>query len=117
MILPADRVPRGEDAVSRFFLGINTLSASEPGQGILLRPPGTPPTEERGEGMVWTTIPALAREGHVGVDRLYELAAREVDPLPLRFVDGARYGQVLVSEFEAWVKRNSVTYAERKSNG
>ena len=64
--------------------------------------------------MVWTTIPELARDGHIGKDRLYELAKREHDPLPLRYIDGdARYGQVLVSEFESWLKRNSELANER----
>lgn len=70
--------------------------------------------------MVWTTIAELAREGHVSKERLYELARKEHDPLPLRYLDGnARYGQVLVDEFTEWAKRNSVLYADLKgqSNG
>ena len=49
--------------------------------------------------------------------KLYEWAAREVDPMPVRYVDGERYGSVLVSEFEAWFKRNTGLYSERRRNG
>ncbi len=67
---------------------------------------------------VWTTVPDLAREGHVSADRLYELARREVDPLPLRYIGGGtRYGQILVSELEDWVKRNGCFYNERRGSG
>jgi hypothetical protein len=66
---------------------------------------------------VWTTVPDLAREGHVSADRLYELARRDSDPLPLRFIGGARYGQVLVSEFDSWVRRNGALYNERGKDG
>lgn len=63
---------------------------------------------------VWTTVPDLAREGHKSADRLYELARREDDPLPLRYIDGDRYGVVLVDEFSAWVKRNGKLMNERR---
>ena len=62
----------------------------------------------------WTTVPDLAREGHKSADRLYELARRAEDPLPLRFIDGDRYGVVLVDEFAAWVKRNGRLMNERR---
>jgi hypothetical protein len=61
----------------------------------------------------WTTIAELAADGHVGENRLYELAKRRDDPLPLRYLPGARYGQVLVSEFDEWVKRNTTLANER----
>lgn len=62
---------------------------------------------------VWTTVPDLARDGHKSADRLYELARRAHDPLPLRYLDGDRYGVVLVSELEEWVKRNGKFLNER----
>ena len=72
--------------------------------------------KRKGVHVFWTTVPELAREGHISVDRLYELARREEDPLPLRFVgEGARYGQVLCSEMAEWVKRNSVLYRDRNA--
>ena len=63
--------------------------------------------------MVWTTIPELAKQGHIGADKLYELSRRTEDPLPLRYMDGDRYGRVLVSEFESWFKRNAALAAHR----
>ena len=67
--------------------------------------------------MFWTTVPDLARDGHMSPDRLYALAARDVDPLPLRYLEGARYGQILVSELEEWVKRNGELYSKRRGDG
>lgn len=67
--------------------------------------------------MVWTTVPKLAEEGGVSADRLYELARREHDPLPVRYVCGGRYGQVLASEFEEWVLRNSTLMRDRRRDG
>ena len=63
---------------------------------------------------VMTTIPDLAKEWHKGTDTLYALASRDHDPLPVRYLDGDRYGGVLVSEFESWLKRNSKLFSERK---
>jgi len=60
----------------------------------------------------------LAKQGHVSADRLYELAKRENDPLPLRYIgENSRYGQILVSEFTDWVKRNGVLANERGRSG
>ena len=64
--------------------------------------------------MVMTTVPDLAREWHKSTDTIYALAARENDPLPVRYMDGDRYGGVLVSEFEAWLRRNTRLFRERK---
>ena len=91
--------------------------ASRAGQGGTRLRPFRGVLFDRKEGqMVWTTIAELAREGHVSKDRLYELARREDDPLPLRYLDGGgRYGQVLVSEFDEWVRRNGALYNERRS--
>ena len=61
-----------------------------------------------------TTVPDLAREWHKSTDSLYALAARENDPLPVRYMDGDRYGGVLVGEFEAWLKRNTRLFNERR---
>ena len=62
---------------------------------------------------ILTTVPELAKEGHKSADRLYELARREEDPLPVRYMDGDRYGVILVDEFAAWLKRNGRLYNER----
>lgn len=67
--------------------------------------------------MFWTTVPELAKEGHVSADKLYELARREHDPFPVRYIGGSRYGQVLVSEADEWVRRNGVLMNERSVNG
>lgn len=68
--------------------------------------------------MFWTTVPELAKEGHISAEKLYELARREEDPLPLRFLgDRSRYGQVLCSEMDEWVRRNGVLMNERSVNG
>ena len=64
--------------------------------------------------MVMTTIPDLARQWHKSADTLYALAAREDDPLPVRYLPGDRYGGVLVSEFETWLRRNTRLFRERK---
>ena len=64
--------------------------------------------------MVMTTIPDLARQWHKSTDTLYALAAREDDPLPVRYLPGDRYGGVLVSEFESWLRRNTRLFKERK---
>ncbi len=63
------------------------------------------------------TVPELAKEMHKDAAKLYEWAARKVDPMPVRYVDGERYGSVLVSEFESWFKRNTALYSERRRNG
>lgn len=62
-----------------------------------------------------TTVPDLAREWHKSTDTLYRLAAREEDPLPVRYLEGDRYGGVLVSEFESWLKRNTNLFNEKDS--
>jgi len=62
-----------------------------------------------------TTVPDLAREWHKSADLIYKLAAKEDDPLPIRYLEGDRYGGVLVSEFEGWLKRNTKLYKERGS--
>ena len=67
--------------------------------------------------MFWTTVPELAKEGHVSADMLYRLARREHDPFPVRYIDGSRYGQVLVSEADEWVRRNGVLMNERNEHG
>lgn len=64
--------------------------------------------------MFWTTVPDLAKDGHISADKLYELAKREHDPFPVRYLDGARYGQVLISEADEWVRRNGTLMNERR---
>lgn len=54
--------------------------------------------------------------GEAGWDNhtVYELAARESDPFPVRYLPGkVRGGFVLASEFEEWVRRNAPQYRER----
>lgn len=67
--------------------------------------------------MFWTTVPDLAREGHLSADTLYELAKREDDPFPLRYLPGCRYGQVSVSEAEEWFRRNGTLMRDRRKDG
>lgn len=102
--------PRAEDAGNR------TYEREPPRLGKVggCAPPGARRERLEGGQMFWTTIPELAAEGHVSPDRLYELARRKKDPLPLRYLgDDARYGQVLLSELDEWVRRNGELYAER----
>ena len=58
-------------------------------------------------------MPELAEQGHKSPDKLYEWAKREEDPLPVRYIEGERYGTVLVSEFEDWMKRNGRLFNEK----
>lgn len=63
---------------------------------------------------MWTTIPKLAEEAGKDSCRLYALARRKADPLPLRYLPGdERGGVVLESELAEWVQRNCELYAER----
>ena len=55
----------------------------------------------------------LAEQMRKDVDTLRAWAAREDDPLPVRY-GGARYGFLLVSEFEEWAKRNCALRLSRK---
>jgi hypothetical protein len=66
---------------------------------------------------LFTTVPELAKEMHKDASKLYEMARREEDPLPLRYFEGDRYGFVLVPEVEEWVKRNSELANERRGDG
>lgn len=66
--------------------------------------------------MFWITVPQLAEEGHISPDTIYQLARREEDPLPLRYINGARYGQVLVSELTEWVQRNGILMRDKKKD-
>ncbi len=57
----------------------------------------------------------LAEEAGWSPDTVYELAAREDDPLPVRYLPGRTRGGVVVeSEFLEWMERNSVMYSERR---
>lgn len=60
-----------------------------------------------------TTVPELAAQMHKDASKLYEWAKRPKDPLPLRYVDGERYGAVLVTEFEQWFRRNGLLFNEK----
>jgi len=63
--------------------------------------------------MLCISVPALAKDWHKNPDRIYELASREKDPLPIRYLPGDRYGTILVSEFETWLMRNTVLFNEK----
>ena len=64
---------------------------------------------------MWTTIPELAKKAHKDPDRLRQMARRRDDPLPLRFLPGDdRYGVVLESEMDEWVRRNGRLYNEKE---
>lgn len=56
---------------------------------------------------VMITAPDLAAQMHKDVNTIYQWSRRKNDPLPLRYMDGNRYGAILVSEFEEWWKRNA----------
>lgn len=59
----------------------------------------------------------LAKQLGKSVDKVYAWAKRENDPLPIRYVDGERYGSILVSEFESWFKRSGKLKGERGLDG
>lgn len=63
---------------------------------------------------VMITVPELAKQMHKDTVRLYEWAKRSTDPLPVRYVDGERYGAVSVIEFDEWWRRNGLLFNERK---
>ena len=56
------------------------------------------------------TVPELAEQTGKSKHVIYEWARRKDDPLPVSYIDGSRYGFVLVSEFEAWVARSRRAY-------
>ncbi|HAM14579.1 MAG TPA: hypothetical protein DCP91_01670 [Eggerthellaceae bacterium] len=62
---------------------------------------------------VMITVPALADQMHKSTEQLYGWAKRTHDPLPLRYVEGERYGSVMVAEFEEWFVRNGKLMNER----
>lgn len=63
---------------------------------------------------VMTTVPDLAKQMHKDTARLYEYARRPKDPLPVRYLDGERYGSVSVMEWDEWFRRNGALFNERK---
>lgn len=64
---------------------------------------------------VMVTVPDLAEQMGKAANTIYEWAAREIDPLPLRYEKGTRQnGCIAVDEFREWWSRNSVHYQERK---
>lgn len=62
---------------------------------------------------IMTTVTELAAQMHKDPAQLYAWAKRDEDPMPLRYVDGERYGSIIVSEFTEWLKRNSELMNER----
>jgi hypothetical protein len=64
-------------------------------------------------GRVMITVPELCKEMHKGTDQVYAWARRKVDPLPVRYVEGERYGAILVNELDEWWRRNGVLMNER----
>ena len=73
--------------------------------------------ERRCHMPVMTTVTELAAQMHKDPAQLYRWAKREVDPMPVRYVDGERYGCLIVSEFTEWFARNSELMSERSGNG
>ena len=66
---------------------------------------------------VMVTVPALAKQMHKSPDQLYAWARREDDPLPVRYVDGERYGSIFVPELGSWFERNGKLTNERRKDG
>ena len=61
------------------------------------------------------TVGDLAEQMHVKPATLYELARRDVDPLPLRTLHGfRRSSSMLVSEWSEWFIRNSDEFKEAR---
>lgn len=62
---------------------------------------------------VMVTVADLAAQMHVQPYRLYQLAKREDDPLPLRTMRGMkRSSAVVVSEWLDWWERNTTEFKE-----
>lgn len=55
---------------------------------------------------VTMTVRDICEQARKGREQVYAWARRKHDPLPVYYIDGERYGQVLVSDYEAWVRRN-----------
>ena len=66
---------------------------------------------------MFMTVTAMCEEMSMDKHTAYELAAREEDPLPLRYLKGNnRYGRILEDELKEWWLRNSVQYKERNKD-
>lgn len=60
------------------------------------------------------TVPKMCEEMNMDLHTAYELARREEDPLPLRYLRGnKKNGRILEDELREWWLRNSVHYQER----
>ena len=63
---------------------------------------------------VFLTVKALAEQTGWDIKTIYAYAKDEYDPLPIRYVRGRfRYGILIASEAEEWVRRNSRLYSEK----
>lgn len=63
---------------------------------------------------MFKTVKDLCDEMGVDNHTIYRLAARQDDPLPLRYLPGQRRsGCVLEREMDEWFERNSVHYQNR----
>jgi len=62
---------------------------------------------------VMITVPDFCDEAHKSREQVYSWARRKKDPLPVRYVDGERYGAILVSELAEWWRRNGTLMSER----
>ena len=55
----------------------------------------------------------LAKQLHIDPDKLYGLAARESDPLPIMYLPNAKRGAfVIADDAKDWCRRNGIPYAE-----
>ncbi len=62
---------------------------------------------------VMVTVADLAAQMHMKTETLYQFAKREVDPLPLRTLNGfKRSSAMLVSSWVEWYERNSELFKE-----
>lgn len=60
-------------------------------------------------------VTEISRQTGWSRPRIYDFAARPDDPLPLRKVNGTERGfVVVVSDFLAWLDRNTTMYAEKE---
>ena len=66
---------------------------------------------------MFLTVADMCEQMHMDKHTAYELAGREEDPLPLRYLRGnVKYGRILQSELDEWWLRNSVHYKDRKKD-
>ena len=64
---------------------------------------------------MFLSVRRICEETGLDNHTVYRLAGREKDPLPLRYLEGQRRtGFCIEDELGEWVKRNTVSYRDRR---